>query len=1228
MTSSIKGSAKLAALLKKTAQKLVKNPKAIHKELKKLALTLPLMALLVEEVRAAQKKVTIDAAAVTGEVFEDETALAEFIDAQNLDAAQYTEIEQELDGVLLAKADQAEEEGGDKAAHIHHREPVIGEDHQFGDGGMSLQSEDRAAALVSQAEEPFVAAGLPIVPLPALGGLLGAAAGVAAGAAVIANGQDGATDSPITAQAEGTNLTTSLKDLQKLGVDFVTPAAGKSTINVALGAGDALGGTAGIPLFGDTNRDGKISAEEDAATSVNLTITSAEQLAEVAALGNLASFGIDSVRIDLADQNLLNALVGDNTLATDLAAIRASGLTIDTIDMGSSAKITEAQAATLVSSGVDLHFAATDDITLEAAAGSTHLTTSLKDLQKLGVDTVSVASAASGADLHVTLGDGAAISLANGALPSFGADSALNVTLDVKSVSQLAEVAALAGTAGVDLAAKGLDNVSLNLADQTQLDALLAANVGSNSTFDQGLSAVRNEGLSVTTIDMGSSAAVHLSDIQASGLVLDGLHFAANDFIEVQAAAGSTHLTTSLKDLQKLGVDSVSLTGSHNIDLGAVDFSVPVLPHFGNGGDVTLNLSSTELGALSASDINKLGIAGIDHLNFGGDVTLTQSQLDAIDVAGLNIASDNNVTLQVAANTNASASVDIAALHTLGVDQIDMASDHAEISQVQAQTLVNANMKFVDSDNVTMNIALNTDDLSLDASKAANLHNAGVDHFHVDAAAVINETYAHLMLDHQLDFVSADDITLGVIGTHIGTSLSDLRKLGVDHVAMSISNDADLNYALNHASALQGQGVDLIDIATDAASVNYAAANALVDANIQFSAEDDITLNISADAAGSADFVNAMGQAQPLQNLGVDHIDFLSDAGWLNDAGATQLINAGIDFAAEDDISLLGTNSSYVAQQAKELSKLGVDHVQITTEETDFEEIKTVAQTLHDAGLATFDVDIYGSTLQTLTTLQTLDSIQNNGVDFNVHLGLNSDIVGFNNINFLAYSSLNPGANTNTTFGQFTQALQEAGIHDYMVEGFSDANSSIAIPDSLAAALQEAGMLHALPKANMALDASYNDTFSTSHLALNTSLSAMAELGVDEIVSAQEVSKLFVELGDNPDVAKIIAGFVDGSVADTAAGGLFGSGKEAGLVMDKTTFDHFNQGDISDLLSKLSSLGFTEIDVLKGATDSQSYHINVVAQTPVLSTVQTLGVSDANALLDVFGTDILDKKIS
>lgn len=89
MTSNKQKSAKLAALIKKTAQKLVISPK----QLQKLALTLPLLALFVEEVRAAQGK---------GTVFEDLQTLTDFVEAQNLDEVQYAEIEESLDGVQLA----------------------------------------------------------------------------------------------------------------------------------------------------------------------------------------------------------------------------------------------------------------------------------------------------------------------------------------------------------------------------------------------------------------------------------------------------------------------------------------------------------------------------------------------------------------------------------------------------------------------------------------------------------------------------------------------------------------------------------------------------------------------------------------------------------------------------------------------------------------------------------------------------------------------------------------------------------------------------------------------------------------------------------------------------------------------------------------------------------------------------------------------------------------------
>ena len=350
MTNHEKKSTKLAFLVKKAAQKFVKNPKAIHKELKKLALTLPLMALLVEEVRAAQKKVNIDATTVVGEgVFEDEAALVEFIDAQNLDDAQYTQIEQELETIVLAKADQAETDEPAGNASLK-TAPVT--EHLFGDGGMSLTPEDRAAAVIE--DEAFRPAGLPAAAaLPALGNVLGVAAGVA-GAAVVLNNPNNNTVT--TVQASGTNVTSSLKELQQTGVDYVTAAPGQNTINIALGTGTALNNASPMPRFGDTNQDGIISQAEDDALSVNLTIDSAEQLAEISALSGLANFGIDSVRINLANQDLLDALTSDNTLAANIAAIRANGLTIDTIDMGSNATITEQQARLLTDN--HLHFAA------------------------------------------------------------------------------------------------------------------------------------------------------------------------------------------------------------------------------------------------------------------------------------------------------------------------------------------------------------------------------------------------------------------------------------------------------------------------------------------------------------------------------------------------------------------------------------------------------------------------------------------------------------------------------------------------------------------------------------------------------------------------------------------------------------------------------------------------------------------------------------------------------
>ena len=54
----------------------------------------------------------------------------------------------------------------------------------------------------------------------------------------------------MTLSAQGTQLSTSLKDLQKLGVDTVL-LSGSDSLTVNLGAGEEGLSGSGIPLFGD-----------------------------------------------------------------------------------------------------------------------------------------------------------------------------------------------------------------------------------------------------------------------------------------------------------------------------------------------------------------------------------------------------------------------------------------------------------------------------------------------------------------------------------------------------------------------------------------------------------------------------------------------------------------------------------------------------------------------------------------------------------------------------------------------------------------------------------------------------------------------------------------------------------------------------------------------------------------------------------------------------------------
>ena len=314
--------------------------------------------------------------------------------------------------------------------------------------------------------------------------------------------------------------------------------------------------------------------------------------------------------------------------------------------------LSDANAATLLADG--LSFAAHDNITVDAGdTGHTHLSNSLKGLEKLSIDSVNLMGGAGASDTIMLTngesGDMGLNALAQGA-PSFTANH--DVTLEIG-----ASDAHLLNAAGVDaqgdaihFANAGIDHISLDIHGDVASHSLDTAittgsldgiNLGDLHAVSGGFQAGGiNHGLELEVGNAGGTA-VHLSDANAATLLADGLSFAAHDNITVDAH--STHLSNSLKDLEKLHVDSVSLAvasdaaAQNTIHLNLytstnpgtmADILVGGLPDFTHSADVTLDLLNTaNIQGLSGSNIeadltrledsalvNSIVDHGIDHL--------------------------------------------------------------------------------------------------------------------------------------------------------------------------------------------------------------------------------------------------------------------------------------------------------------------------------------------------------------------------------------------------------------------------------------------------------------------------------------------------------------------------------------------------------------------------------------------------------------------------------------
>jgi hypothetical protein len=126
---------------------------------------------------------------------------------------------------------------------------------------------------------------------------------------------------------------------------------------------------------------------------------------------------------------------------------------------------------------------------------------------------------------------------------------------------------------------------------------------------------------------------------------------------------------------------------------------------------------------------------------------------------------------------------------------------------------------------------------------------------------------------------------------------------------------------------------------------------------------------------------------------------------------------------------------------------------------------------------------------------------------------------------------------------------------------------------------------------------------------------------------ASSQGKVYVELGIKPEDMATVADLGDLFSAfglDTAGNHQLFHGKEAGLVIDQTTFSSLDAVGVQELVGQLSKLGFTELDVVGDSADDPMYTAAITAQAPVFAPVEIVGTLH-NDLAQVFDLDILHK---
>ena len=302
--------------------------------------------------------------------------------------------------------------------------------------------------------------------------------------------------------------------------------------------------------------------------------------------------------------------------------------------------------------------------------------------------------------------------------------------------------------------------------------------------------------------------ALHITSAQAHTLIADGLSFVAHDNIAMDVTgAGATHLSNSLKELEKLHVDAVAISGDalggltvqlgdtdlHSAVTGAAGGAGELMPVFEGGGHVALEMNAGDLTADLAhltggtDDAAILQARGITEINV--DVSGDHAHLD---VANLNSLFDEKGAPTALLNNLHTASTDLAS-HNVGlqleVGHNTVGAEPFVITSAQAQTLIADGLSFVSHDSIAMQVG------------STHLSNSlkQLEQLHVDAVLLTGDAALHGLTIHAGAGETVADLVANslpdFIGGHVNLDLDNANN--VNALSELIGNSTLVNALVN-----------------------------------------------------------------------------------------------------------------------------------------------------------------------------------------------------------------------------------------------------------------------------------------------------------------------------------------------------------------------------------------------------------------------------------------------